>query len=116
MIEDDLAPFFDYNQDSLYDPLDGDSPIALSETPSFIPSQFRFYVYNDMTVHQESGGEPLDMEFQVIEWVLTCTDPRESETSVFTRINYINKGIEDIRDFRIGLWDDGDLGLSLIHI
>ena len=63
LIEDDLAPFFDYNQDSLYDPLDGDSPIALSETPSFIPSQFRFYVYNDMTVHQESGGEALDMEF-----------------------------------------------------
>ena len=110
LIEEDLAPFFDFDQDGLYDPLRGDYPIALSEAPTFIPSQFRFYVYNDMTVHRESGGDPLEIEFQVIEWVVNCANSNDSETSIFTRLNYINRGDEELRDFRIGLWEDGDLG------
>ena len=111
-IVEDLAPFFDNNQDDIYDPLQGDFPITLEENPSFTPSQFRFYVFNDLTVHSETTGEPMDMEFQVMNWLVSCSDndSANSETSVFTRLNYIHRGVEELRDFRIGLWQDNDLG------
>lgn len=109
-IENDLAPFFDKDGDGRYDPLNGDYPIPLVENPLFIPSKFRFYVFNDMTEHNESRGIPMDMEFQLMDWVTTCPSPGASEASVFTRMKYIYKGLEDLRDFRIGIWDDMDLG------
>ena len=109
-IQEELAPYFDNNQDGRYDPLMGDYPIALVENPDFIPSQFRFYVFNDQTVHGESRATPLDMEFHVLDYVVDCLEQKESESSVFTRLKYINRGVEDLRDFRIGIWDDEDLG------
>ena len=109
-IEVDLAPFFDNDGDGSYDPLQGDYPLALIENPTFIPKMFRFYVFNDSNPHQLSLGTPLNMEFQVIDYVVDCPSKQESETSVFTRLKYTNKGSEDLFDFKIGIWDDTDLG------
>ena len=109
-IEQEMAPYFDNDQDGNYDPLKGDFPIALAENPEFIPFQFRFYVFNDQTDHSESQATPLDMEFHVLDYVVDCPQQTESETSVFTRLKYIHKGLEDLRNFRIGIWDDSDLG------
>ena len=109
-IDSELAPYFDNNSDGTYDPLQGDYPVPLDENPDFIPEQFRFYVFNDQTVHGESLSNPLDMEFHVVDYVIDASGNSESATSVFTRLKYINKGMEELRDFRIGIWDDTDLG------
>ena len=109
-IDSDLAPFFDNNSDGIYDPLQGDYPVPLDDSPDFIPEQFRFYVFNDQTVHGESLGDPLDMEFHVVDYVIDASGNSESATSVFTRLKSINKSLEELRDFRIGIWDDTDLG------
>jgi len=105
-----LAPFFDNDSDGIYNPLNGDYPIALDENPDFVPNEFRFYVFNDMTTHNESEGEPIGMEFHVIDYVLNCEQFSESESSIFTRLKYIYKGQETMRDFRLAIWDDWDLG------
>ncbi len=109
-IEEELAPFFDENQDGIYNPIDGDYPIALVENSRLVPEQFRFYVINDATEHLESGGTPLEMEFHILDYVLSCNQESESEKAVFTRLKYINRSQSVIQDFRIGLWEDTDLG------
>ena len=106
----DMAPFFDNDQDGIYDPMAGDYPVPLIENPLFIPDQFRFFVFNDLTIHNESQADPLAMEFHVIDYVVNCIDNQASETSIFTRLKYIYKGVEPVFDFRIGIWDDTDLG------
>lgn len=111
-IDVDLAPFYDNNNDGIYDPLEGDYPIARPENPEFIPHQFRFYVINDGRVHLNSSGTELGIEFQIIDYVVNTPLQSECATSVFTRIKYTNKSTEDFRDLRIGIWDDIDIGCT----
>jgi len=106
----DMAPFFDSDENGIYDPMMGDYPIPLEEAPDFFPSEFRFFVFNDMTEHNESQADPISMEFHVVDYVVNCIEKAESETSIYTRLKYIYKGNEDLFDFRIGIWDDSDLG------
>ena len=105
-----LAPFFDHDGNGMYDPLTGDHPITLEDNPDFLPSQFRFYVFNDKTVHFQSHADPLNMEFHIMDYVIDCPRQTESETSIFTRLKYINKGYEELRNFKLGIWEDTDLG------
>jgi len=105
-----LAPFFDKNENGMYDPIDGDYPITLDGSINFLPSVFRFYVFNDQTAHAETQATPLNMEFQVMDYVVDCEFQSESETSIFTRLKYFNRGTTDVRDFKLAIWDDTDLG------
>jgi len=109
----DMAPFYDMNEDGNYDPMDGDHPLALQENSLFFPSEMRFYVSNDNTTHKETRGDPLFMEFHVLDYVVNCTERTESSTSIFTRLKYINKGATELREFRIGIFDDPNMGCFL---
>ena len=106
----DMAPFYDNDQDAIYNPLAGDHPIPLEESPAFIPTQFRFYVINDNTIHKESDSETMQMEFHILDYVIDCGENNESNTSIFSRLKYIYRGVEDLRDFKIGIWNDSALG------
>ncbi len=108
----EMAPFFDNDGDGLYNPLEGDHPLSLQESPTFVPSQFRFYVFNDNALHSQSNGFPILMEFHIVDYVVDCAESitSESEQAIFTRMKYIYKGEEDLTDFNIAIWEDGDLG------
>lgn len=106
----EMAPFYDHDGDDSYDPLQGDYPIALVENPAFIPSQMTFSVFNDYIQHSATFSTPIKMEFHQLDYVVSCDDPIESEKSIFTRLTYINKGFESLIDFKLGIWNDTDLG------
>ena len=108
----DMAPFYDSDQDGAYDPMTGDYPIALQENPEFIPYQMAFTVFNDLTLHSESFADPMSMEFHQIDYVVSCSRSSESETSVYTRLKYLYRGLEPLSEFKFGIWDDTDLGFS----
>jgi len=112
-IDEDMAPFYDHDGNGSYDPMQGDYPIALQENSDFLPHQFRFYIINDVEIHRLSFGDALSIEFHVLDYVVACDEVTESEKSVFTRLTYINRGREDLLDFKLGIWDDTDLGCSL---
>ncbi len=106
----DMAPFYDNDQDAIYNPLAGDYPIPLEESPTFIPTQFRFYVINDNTTHFGSNSETIQMEYHILDYVIDCAEKNESKTSIFSRLKYIYRGVEELRDFKIGIWNDSALG------
>ncbi len=108
----DLAPFADIDEDGIYNPLSGDYPIALEESPEFVPHQFSFIVFNDMGRHLETNSESLGMEFQQINYLVNCSEESESEYSVFTRIKYNYLGQEPMTDFKLALWEDSDLACN----
>jgi len=108
----DLAPFADLAEDGIYDPLSGDYPIVLTESPSFIPHQFSFIVFNDRGKHTETQSASLGIEFQQINYVVNCSEESESEQTVFTRINYNYLGSEELTDFKIALFEDSDFACN----
>jgi len=112
MIEQELAPYYDLNQDGIYDPLDGDWPLALEESKDFIPKSFSFSVFNDATSNPSTNSFPLFIEVHTISYVISCQGTA-AEHAVFHRINYQlrNEALE-LSNLRVSLFEDNDLGCT----
>jgi hypothetical protein len=106
----DLAPFFDYDGDGLYNPLEGDYPIVMIENPDFMPLQFMFTVYHDNYVHTESFGDPVNIEIHQMDYLVGCIEEIEANTAVFTRAKLVYHGEENLRDVKIAIWEDTYFG------
>lgn len=114
----DLATFFDYNQDGIYNPCDGDLPsletngnkannhaALLANYPEFLT----FNVVNDNgSTHRLSGGKNLKMEVHIYTFSYPVNDNEEDVT--FIKFKTIYKGEEDLHDVYLSLWVDPNLG------
>ncbi len=119
-----LAPFYDYNNDTQYNPSDGDYPWYdfLGEidcanrrredpVPLFGDQNF-FWIFNDKgNVHSESQGEPIGMEIRAQAFAFSTND----EVNNMTFYNYvlINQGTQTLGDTYFGTWIDADLGTAI---
>ncbi len=110
-IQEDLAHFVDSNNDNIYNPLDGDYPIALSNLPNFLPYAFSFSVYHDQAFDL-SLANPISMgiEIRQTQYVMNCISDIPSNHSIFTRAEIVHKGEQRIKDARIALWQEKSLG------
>jgi Secretion system C-terminal sorting domain len=107
------APFYDYNNDGIYEPNDGDYPHPESVSHSLIPEQISWSVFNDNTFHAESGGDPLKVEIQLTTWNFNCFGNHVLKYSVFTSHKIINRSQQVIDSMYVGLWVDFDNGCYL---
>lgn len=105
-----LAPFFDKNGDARYDPVEGDYPIIGNDLWEAMPDELLWAVFNDQIEHTESNSEPLNIEVQLSAWAFDCSDFDIANQSIFTRHKIIYYGNEPLKDVRIGLWTDPDIG------
>lgn len=109
-----LAPFFDQDNDALYDPLAGDYPVVeLRGLPLFVPTEMTWCVFNDQgggAVHSLSQGKPIGMEIQQTVWAMKSTSLPALNNTVFTSHRLIYRGTEAIDSFSVGMWVDFDLG------
>lgn len=114
-----LAPFYDYNDDDIYNPCDGDFPIIEVRgcTPgtisgASIADQMTFWIYNDNgNIHTQTTGDPIRMEIQVQAFGYATAD--EVNNMTFYRYNLINRANSPIDSTYFTMWVDGDLGCAL---
>ena len=108
-IDKDFAPFWDENEDGVYNPLDGDYPVIDSEVAGVYADQMIWWMFNDAAnEHIETGGLPIEMEVGVLAYAWSSNDYRNNAT--FYRYTFNYKGEQNLSDFYIGQWVDGDLG------
>lgn len=80
-----LAPFHDVDGDGIYDPDNGDVPCVPGD-------QALFAIFNDnLTVHSESGGQPIGMEVHMTAFSYVQISPALDQT-VFIHYKLINRG------------------------
>ncbi|MFK7946234.1 MAG: hypothetical protein AB8G11_01500 [Saprospiraceae bacterium] len=114
-----LAPFYDENNDGIYNPCDGDFPIievrgcaAGSSGATSIADQMIFWVYNDNgNIHTQTTGDPIRMEIQVQAFGYGTSD--EINDMSFYRYKLINRANSPIDSTYFTMWIDGDLGCPL---
>jgi len=119
-----LAPFFDYDNDTDYDPFAGDYPLydlfkeincAERKREDLVPlfgDETYYWIFNDKgNVHTESNGEPIGMEIRAQAFSFASDD----EINNMTFYNYviINQGTQTLSDTYFGAWVDPDLGTSI---
>ncbi len=110
-----LAPFFDKNNNGVYDPINGDYPVLddtkdpLKNTPKDQPDEMIWFVYNDRgNVHSESGGIPIGIEIQTTAFAYQTLD--ELNNTTFYRSKIVNRAFEALDATYFGMWVDADLG------
>ncbi|MBI1307141.1 MAG: hypothetical protein GC181_11115 [Bacteroidetes bacterium] len=115
-----LAPFFDEDQNGLYEPEQGDYPVLQTECrgtpiardkngPDQQPDQMLWFVYNDRgNIHSETQGQAIGLELQTTAFAYATNDEINNMTFYTTRI--INRGNTKLSDTYFGQWVDPDLG------
>lgn len=120
-----LAPFYDVNEDGLYNPYDGDFPYfefpedGITDNPDCLDTrdlapklygdQTLWWVYNDAgNEHGETGGEPLGVEVHA--QAFAYADQGVLNDQTFYQYQIINRSTHTYHNFRVGLWTDADLG------
>lgn len=107
----DLAPFFDQNNDNIYDPWDGDHPVIDDAWPNVVAKELLWCVFNDKgNIHTETNGDALGIEVHFTAYAFDCEQDSILDRTVFTRHKIINKSFENLNELYVGYWTDFDLG------
>tara|TARA_B110000003_G_scaffold276231_1_gene321634 strand:- start:197 stop:3646 length:3450 start_codon:yes stop_codon:yes gene_type:complete len=102
-----LAPFIDTDNNGLYNPFLGDYPEIKGDQALYI-------IRNDVgNIHTESEAMPLGVEQHIMFYGYECHDNPAIHHSLFVNMKLYNRGQNNINDFYIGTWLDGDLGYYL---
>jgi hypothetical protein len=107
-VTEDKAPFFDNNNDSLYNPYDGDYPLIKGD-------QMLFWMFNDsLANHTASDGPNMGVEVQASAYAYACPGIADSNAVLNTTTLYhykiLNRSQHDYANVYLGLWCDTDLG------
>lgn len=110
--ENKLAPYFDYNGDFYYNPMDGDYPYYKDA------DQILFWVINDRLAHLETGSvNTMGIQVGVTAYAYTCPQINDTDRvlnhTTFYNYHIINKSNDLFDSIRIGIMEDVDLGYYL---
>jgi len=105
----DLAPFYDQDNDGIYDPYNGDFPIVGKQgCDTLYADQMIWWVINDLgNLHTQTGGAPIGVEIQTMAYSF-ISPPLDYST--FYNYTIINKGVTSLNDTYITQFSDPDLG------
>ncbi len=99
-----LAPFKDWNNDSIYDPYAGDFPLIKGD-------EAVFFIFNDdMGIHHESKGKKLKIEVQAMAYASECTSDSALWNTIFLNYKIINRSSKVYTNTYVGLFVDTELG------
>ena len=101
--EASLAPYFDLNEDGIYNPFEGDYPLTK------FADEAVWWVFNDVGNIGNFSYNPLRMEVQMMAYVYD-SEISNIQNSSFYDVKLINKGSDLLESFFVAIWMDPDLG------
>ncbi len=118
-----MAPWFDNNEDGVYNPADGDYPFydldgALPcgtsrelRLPRLYGDATLWWVYNDRgDVHSDPVSEPIGFEIRAQAFEFSSSDALDDMS--FYNYELINRSSYTLHDTYFGVYTDGDLGYA----
>ncbi len=101
-----IAPFYDMDQDGIYNPMNGDFPRTRGDQAIF------FVVNDDKYPHTETGGNPLRVQLHVMAYAFDQPEDELLHNSIFFHYDMFNKSDTDYQDTYFGIFTDFDLGYA----
>lgn len=111
VINDNLAPFKDVDNNGIYDPIKGDYPYipCRNGEAEAYGDQMVFWVINDVgNLHTETNGQAIGVQINCLAFAFQTTD--EINNMTFYKYEIINKSSNPLKDTYISQWSDPDLG------
>jgi len=118
-----LAPFYDRNQNGVYEPTLGEYPwfddilnrddvlCGSDRRVTLFGDQTNWWIFNDKgNIHTESGGDPIGMEIHAQAFSFATND----EVNKMTFYNYemINRSTQTLQETYFSQYVDADIGLA----
>ena len=101
-----LAPFFDRNNDGIYNPLDGDYPEIRGD-------QALFFIFNDdRGYHNETMGKKLRVEIHGMAYAFDMPEDTAMKNTVFLNYRLYNRSQNTYDSTLLGIFTDIDLGYA----
>ncbi|MBL7777634.1 MAG: hypothetical protein JNK66_04965 [Chitinophagales bacterium] len=111
IINDNLAPFKDADNDGIYDPTQGDYPVIpcrYGDAEAFA-DQMTFWVINDVgNQHSETNGQAIGVQINSLAFAFQTTDDVNNMT--FYKYEIVNKSTNKLSQTYVSQWSDPDLG------
>lgn len=108
------APFYDDNQNGIYEPLQGDYPIVEIRgscfDPPLTPDQIIWTTFHDQVDHTLSGGERVKLTVQPTIFAYDCQINEVYASTIAIRYKISYHGQEDLDSTYFGVNVDFDLG------
>jgi len=116
-----LAPFYDRDQNGIYDPMSGDHPwyddilqrddvkCGFDRRITLFGDETHWWVFNDKgNIHTETGGDPIGMEIRAQAFAFATND--EVNRMTFYNYELINRGTQTLYDTYFSQYLDADVG------
>ncbi|MCD4790673.1 MAG: hypothetical protein K8R37_11795, partial [Bacteroidales bacterium] len=101
-----LAPYYDNNNDGIYESMDGDYPLIKGD-------QALFFIFNDARdFHSETNGVPLGIEIHAMAYAFDTPEDSALWSTTFLHYDIINLSDTTYHDTYIGSYTDTDLGYA----
>jgi|JI7StandDraft_1071085.scaffolds.fasta_scaffold09186_4 hypothetical protein len=99
-----LAPFFDYNNNLIYDPENGDYPIIRGDKAAY------FIFNDDADIHTETDGAKLKLELHGMAYAFDAPEDSALNNTLFINYSIINRSLIDYTQFQVGVFTDFNVG------
>ncbi|MGH1337979.1 MAG: T9SS type A sorting domain-containing protein [Aureispira sp.] len=110
----DLAPFYDQNNDGIYDPMDGDYPVYKMGIATAIAEQVLWNVFhNHVDTSLTMASSDMKIEVQQTAYALDCGSNEILNKTFFVHHKIISRAFITHSDVRYGNWNDFDLGCNV---
>ena len=100
-----LAPYYDRDNNEIYEPLKGDYPLIRGD-------QCIFFITNDDKPHDHSEGVPLRIEIHGMAYAFNAPDDSILNNTIFMHYDLINRSELNYHDVYFGIFNDSDLGYA----
>lgn len=95
-----LAPFFDFNNNGIYDPVSGDYPIIRGD-------EAIYFMYNDAREeHSETTTDPIGIEIHGMAYAYNYSDDPAVMQTIYLNYAIINRSEVTYEDVRVASFDD----------
>ena len=98
-----LAPYFDLNNNGVYEPLQGDYPMIKGD-------QCLFYILNDVNVHDATGARSFGAEVHVMAYAFNCETDSAFNNTMFFNYQLHNLSDTAYQDCYFGFFSSWLLG------
>lgn len=98
-----LAPYYDKNNNGLYEPMAGDYPLIRGDGAMYMIS-------NDDSTHKDSGGERMKIEIHTMMYAYDAPNDSALNNTVFVNYKIYNRSSKNYSDVYFGCFTDFDLG------
>ncbi|MCC7466329.1 MAG: T9SS type A sorting domain-containing protein [Saprospiraceae bacterium] len=109
-----VAPFYDWDYNYSYNPLDGDFPLPDVRGPQEllgVPEEILFFAFHDIHgLHEASSGHYMDMQIFCTVWAYSCPEEPALDNSIFVSLEYMNNDLDPLDSLHFGLLMNFEIG------